>query len=64
ADRERGVLVGATLVTPRAGEILGELVVAVKVGTPVRTLADVVHPYPAFNRILGAAFGQLASKVA
>ena len=64
ADRERGVLVGATLVTPRAGEILGELVVAVKVGTPVRTLADVVHPYPAFNRILGAAFGQLAFKVA
>jgi len=56
--------VGATLVTPRAGEILGELVVAVKVGTPVRTLADVVHPYPAFNRILGAAFGQLAFKVA
>ena len=31
---------------------------------PLRTLADVVHPYPAFNRILGAAFGQLASKVA
>ena len=63
ADRISGVLVGATLVTPRAGEILGELVVAVKVGTPVRTLADVIHPYPAFNRILGAAFGELAAKV-
>jgi pyruvate/2-oxoglutarate dehydrogenase complex dihydrolipoamide dehydrogenase (E3) component len=63
ADRARGVLIGATLVTPRAGEILGELVVAVKVGTPVRTLADVIHPYPAFNRVLGAAFGELAFKV-
>ena len=63
ADRTSGVLVGATLVTPRGGEILGELVVAVKVGTPVRTLADVIHPYPAFNRILGAAFGELAAKV-
>jgi pyruvate/2-oxoglutarate dehydrogenase complex dihydrolipoamide dehydrogenase (E3) component len=63
ADRTRGVLIGATLVTPRAGEILGELVLAVKTGTPVKTLADVIHPYPAFNRVLGAAFGELASKV-
>lgn len=64
ADRSRGVLIGATLVTPRAGEILGELVLAVKAGTPVRALADVIHPYPAFNRVLGAAFGELAEKVA
>ena len=63
ADRKRGVLVGATMVTPRAGEILGELVLAVKVGTPVRALADVIHPFPAFNRVLGAALGDLASKL-
>jgi pyruvate/2-oxoglutarate dehydrogenase complex dihydrolipoamide dehydrogenase (E3) component len=63
ADRERGVLVGATLVTPRAGEILGELVLAVKAGTPVRVLADVIHPFPAFNRVLGAVLGELAAKV-
>lgn len=63
-DRERGVLIGATLVTPRAGEILGELVLAVKAGTPLRELADVIHPYPAFNRVLGAVLGDLASKVA
>jgi pyruvate/2-oxoglutarate dehydrogenase complex dihydrolipoamide dehydrogenase (E3) component len=62
-DRSRGTLVGATLVTPRAGEILGELVVAVKNGIPLRTLADVVHPFPAFNRVLGAAFADLAKKV-
>jgi pyruvate/2-oxoglutarate dehydrogenase complex dihydrolipoamide dehydrogenase (E3) component len=63
ADRARGVLIGATVVSPRAGEILGELVLALKVATPVRTLADVIHPYPAFNRVLGAAFGELAAKV-
>jgi len=63
ADKERGVLVGATLVTPRAGEILGELVVAVKLATPLRSLADAIHPFPAFNRVLGAAFGDLAAKV-
>jgi pyruvate/2-oxoglutarate dehydrogenase complex dihydrolipoamide dehydrogenase (E3) component len=64
ADRERGVLIGATLVTPRAGEILGELVLAVKAGTPLRELADVIHPYPAFNRVLGAVLSDLAAKVA
>jgi pyruvate/2-oxoglutarate dehydrogenase complex dihydrolipoamide dehydrogenase (E3) component len=63
ADRKRGVLVGATMVTPRAGEILGELVLAVKVGIPIRDLADVIHPFPAFNRVLGAVIGELASKL-
>ena len=61
-DRQRGVLIGATLVTPRAGEILGELVLAIKLGTPLKTLADVIHPYPAFNRVLGASLEELAAK--
>jgi pyruvate/2-oxoglutarate dehydrogenase complex dihydrolipoamide dehydrogenase (E3) component len=61
-DRERGVLVGATLVTPRAGEILGELVLAIKLGTSLTTLADVIHPFPAFNRILGASLSELARR--
>lgn len=62
ADRARGVLVGATLVTPRAGEIVGELVLAIKLGTPLATLADVIHPFPAFNRVLGASLEELAGK--
>jgi pyruvate/2-oxoglutarate dehydrogenase complex dihydrolipoamide dehydrogenase (E3) component len=64
ADRERGVLIGATLVTPRAGEIVGELVLAIKLGTPLKTLADVIHPFPAFNRVLGKCLDELAAKVA
>src|SRR5713101_1167068 len=64
ADRDRGVLIGATLVTPRAAEILGELVLALKAGTPLRTLADVIHPFPAFNRVLGAVLQELAAKAA
>jgi len=63
-DRKRGVLVGATLVTPRGGEILGELVLAIKAGTPLSVLGDVIHPYPAFNRVLGAVLQELASKAA
>jgi pyruvate/2-oxoglutarate dehydrogenase complex dihydrolipoamide dehydrogenase (E3) component len=63
-DRTRRLLIGATLVTPRAGEILGELVLAIKLGTPLPTLADVIHPFPAFNRVLGASLAELAAKVA
>ena len=63
-DRGRGVLIGATLVTPRAGEILGELVLAIKLGTPLKTLADVIHPFPAFNRVLGQSLEELATKAA
>ncbi len=59
-DRARGVLIGATLVTPRAGEIVGELVLAIKLGTSLQTLADVIHPFPAFNRVLGGTLDELA----
>ena len=62
ADRTRGVLIGATLVTPRAGEIVGELVLAIKLGTPLTTLADVIHPFPAFNRVLGQSLSDLATE--
>ena len=61
-DRARGVLIGATLVTPRAAETLGELVLAIKLATPLKTLADVIHPFPAFNRVLGQSLGELAAK--
>src|SRR5262249_421149 len=62
-DRERGTLIGATLVTPRAAEILGELILAIKVGTPLSALADVIHPFPAFNRMLGESLNTLAAQV-
>jgi pyruvate/2-oxoglutarate dehydrogenase complex dihydrolipoamide dehydrogenase (E3) component len=62
-DRARGVLIGATLVTPRAGEIVGELVLAIKFAMPLKALADVIHPFPAFNRVLGASLNELAANV-
>ena len=57
------MLIGATLVTPRAGEIIGESALAIKLGMPLKTLADVIHPFPAFNRMLGESLNQLASRV-
>ncbi len=42
----RGRVVGATVVSPRAGEVLGELTVAVARGLRSRDLALVQHAYP------------------
>jgi hypothetical protein len=39
-------------------------VLAIKLGTPLKTLADVIHPFPAFNRMLGQTLEELAAKVA
>ena len=64
ADRQRGVLVGATLVSPRAGESIGELVLAIRARIPLQVLADVIHPFPAFNRVLGESLAELAAKSA
>jgi pyruvate/2-oxoglutarate dehydrogenase complex dihydrolipoamide dehydrogenase (E3) component len=64
AKHHSGVLIGATLVTPRAGEMLGELLLAIKLATPLKVLADVIHPFPAFNRVLGESLQQLAASVA
>ncbi|MDV8009178.1 dihydrolipoyl dehydrogenase family protein [Rhodococcus sp. IEGM 1318] len=42
-------IVGASVVGPRAGETIGELVLAVKHGLRTRDLAAATHPYPTYN---------------
>ena len=61
-DRRAGVLVGATILQPRAGEMLSELSLAVKAKTPLAVLADLIHPFPAFSRILGHCLQELAKQ--
>jgi pyruvate/2-oxoglutarate dehydrogenase complex dihydrolipoamide dehydrogenase (E3) component len=45
----KGRIVGATVVGPRAGETLAELVLAARRGLRARDLAAAVHPYPTYN---------------
>lgn len=45
----KGVIVGAVLVNPRAGEALSEMTLAVKNGLKVQALARVIHPYPTLS---------------
>lgn len=39
-------IVGATVVAGHAGELMGELSLAMRAGVGLKTLADTVHPYP------------------
>lgn len=50
ADADRGVLVGATVVAPNGGEILGLLTVAVHAEVPVHTLATMHYAFPTMHR--------------
>ena len=45
----KGRLVGATVVAPRAGEMLAELTAAIRRGDRPRDLGGVIHPYPAWS---------------
>ena len=50
ADAGRGVLVGATVVSPYGGELLGMLTLAVHAQVPVRTLRTMHYAFPTLHR--------------
>ncbi len=58
-DADRGVLVGATVVGPSGGEVLGFLAVAVHAEVPVSTLRNMIYAYPTFHRAIETALGDL-----
>lgn len=45
----RGRILGATVVSPRAGESLAELVLAIRRGLRTRDLAGTIHSYPTYS---------------
>ena len=59
ADGERGVLVGATVVGPTAGDILGHLALAVHAEVPLATLRSMVYAYPTMHRAISEALADL-----
>ncbi|MGY0559473.1 mercuric reductase [Luteimonas sp. A277] len=48
-------ILGATIVSRRAGELIGQVTQAMVNGTGVRGLARVIHPYPTESSAIGAA---------
>ncbi len=58
-DADRGVLVGATVVGPYGGELLGMLTLAVHAEVPVRTLATMHYAFPTLHRAVLEAVSDL-----
>ncbi|HEY8371551.1 MAG TPA: NAD(P)/FAD-dependent oxidoreductase [Pseudonocardiaceae bacterium] len=58
-DSARGVLVGATVVAPSGGEVLGALTVAVHAEVPTAQLRETILAYPTFHRAIGDALADL-----
>ena len=59
-SNDKGVLIGATIVASRAGEMSGEMSVAVAKGLSVGDVATAVHAYPTYT----TALQQMASQIA
>ncbi|MGI8664814.1 MAG: dihydrolipoyl dehydrogenase family protein [Jatrophihabitans sp.] len=59
ADRSRGVLVGATVVAPSGGELLGLLTLAVHAQVPISSLASMHYAYPTLHRAVLEAVNAL-----
>jgi pyruvate/2-oxoglutarate dehydrogenase complex dihydrolipoamide dehydrogenase (E3) component len=59
ADVDRDVLVGATVVAPYGGEVLGMLVTAVHAEVPLPVLRRMHFAYPTFHRTIQVALGRL-----
>ena len=49
-DADKGVLVGASTMGPRAGDVIGFLGLAVKEQIPISALKELIYPYPTFVR--------------
>ncbi len=48
-------ILGATIVAPRAGEMLCEISLAKHAGVPLRKLSGLIHPYPTYSLALRRA---------
>ena len=60
-DADRGVLVGANVVGPAGGEILGMLTTAVHAEVPTATLRTMIYAYPTLHRAVESALADLGS---
>jgi pyruvate/2-oxoglutarate dehydrogenase complex dihydrolipoamide dehydrogenase (E3) component len=49
ATKWRGKILGASVLGSRAGELIGELALAMRHGITLREISDTIHPYPTYG---------------
>ena len=59
ADTDAGVLIGASSMGPRAGDVIGLLVLAIKERIPIASFKEMIFPYPTFVRGVEDALREL-----
>ena len=52
ADKESGVLLGATLVAPHAGDLIGQIVLAIEMGATLTDLSEILYAHPSLSETL------------
>ena len=52
AGADDGVLLGATLVGPRAGDIIGQVTLAIEMGATLTDLSEILYPHPSLSEAL------------
>ena len=62
ADADQGVLMGASVMGPAAGEVVGLLILAVRQRVPIDRLRRLIFPYPTFVRGLEDALNDLTQQ--
>ncbi len=54
-DDESGRIVGGAIVGPNAGDMIGELVLAIEMGADAIDIAKTIHPHPTLGETMGMA---------
>jgi dihydrolipoamide dehydrogenase len=52
ADADTGVLLGATLVGPHAGDLIGQIALAIEMGATLTDLAEILYAHPSLSEIV------------
>ena len=59
ADKN-GVLIGASIVAPRAGEMIHELTLAIQYGLTAEDVANTLHAFPTWSEAVRIACGKIS----
>jgi len=55
AEKDSGVLLGATLVGAQAGDLIGEMTLAIEMGATLTDVAETLHAHPGLGEALQEA---------